>query len=43
MDKTMPSDGIVVGSTPAGCTTKETSFVYQAKRGFFLLFGAKHT
>lgn len=30
-------------SNPLLFVTKETSFVYQAKRGFFLLFGAKHT
>ena len=27
------------GSTPVPCSMKETSFVYQDKRGFFLHFG----
>lgn len=31
----------VEGSNPFKSTTKETSFVYQDKRGFFILFGAK--
>ena len=31
----------VSGSSPLSSTTKETSFVYQDKRGFFMLFGAK--
>ena len=31
----------VVGSTPVPCSTKETSFVYQDKRGFFMHLGAK--
>ena len=29
------------GSNPVGRTTKETSFVYQDKRGFFMHLGAK--
>ena len=31
----------VVGSNPIRSTTKETSFVYQGKRGFFMLSRAK--
>ena len=31
----------VVGSNPIRSTTKETSFVYQDKRGFFLLLRVK--
>jgi len=31
----------VTGSSPAVSTNKETSFVYQGKRGFFLHFGRK--
>ena len=29
-------------SNPFAYATKETSFVYQDKRGFFILFGAKY-
>ena len=32
----------VSGSSPLLSTTKETSFVYQDKRGFFMLLGAKY-
>ena len=32
-------DPEVAGSSPASATIKETSFVYQDKRGFFLLSG----
>ena len=31
----------VTSSTPVPCSMKETSFVYQDKRGFFLHFGRK--
>ena len=33
----------VAGSSPVIRSTKETSFVYQDKRGFFLLFGAQYS
>ena len=33
----------VTGSSPVRGATKETFFVYQDKRGFFLLFGAKYS
>ena len=34
---------IHVGSTPTTRTTKEPSFVYQDKRGFFMLLGVKNS
>ena len=33
---TTASQAVKAGSTPVSCSTKETSFVYQDKRGFSL-------
>ena len=38
---TTASQAVKAGSIPVPCSTKETSFVYHDKRGFFMHLGAK--